>query len=67
MFDTSTAKHLTHAERECVQEVIEQYDFTPAQQLKALAAIDDRAHNTSGRFYAYNTAHNICAAMGNAL
>lgn len=51
------------AEHAIIAEVFAKYDFTPEQEKAAWSAIGLRWHETSGRFYTYNVACQIGAAI----
>jgi hypothetical protein len=53
----------SHRERETIAEVFARYDLTPAQVRTAWRTIAQRWHDTSGRFYAYATAHDVAAKI----
>jgi hypothetical protein len=52
---------LPYSVEKCAQEVFEYCELTPAQINAAFAELERAWKNTSGRFYAYNSAHVIAA------
>jgi hypothetical protein len=58
-----TKTGLTHREYAIVKEVFEFYGLNTEQTREAWIALDKSWRKTSGRFYAYNTAHNIAAEV----
>lgn len=54
---------LPYSDQRTAQEVFDYCELTSEQENKAFAELEREWKNTSGRFYAYNTAHIIAAKI----